>query len=457
MDGVGLGRVLAAGFLWLIGSSSVLADPGVDWMLSKSNPDGSLGARTDIATRFQATAEAVRTLRALGRGAPAAPAERFLEAETYSGTEYLARRIVAGADASAPVQELVDFLLSRQNPDGGFGEFAGYGSSVLDTGLALEALARLDRSTSAAGRLATEFLLRRQRADGGWSDGPGDSSVHLTAQVARPLAASSSQLTGVAEAVAQAANFLLSRRGADSGWAEDFLSAQAVLRLASVANDLSAIRQSAEALRARRLADGSWAEDVYTTALALRALQVYDTRAGAAPSGDRSSVSGYVRKAGGDEPIADATVSWAAEGSVAVCTNGDGHFVLSGVPAGAQTLIAQKLGFASVAKVASVPAGGTAEVGVFHLAQDAHAGLLSGEVFDGTTRLPLAGVEISLAGPGSFTAVSRNDGTFDIGALPAGDYTIALTREGYNGVSGPIRITADVATRLRQELVEIGV
>lgn len=50
------------------GVSFVHAEAAIDWLLAQSNPDGSLATAADLATPYQATAEAVRALRTLGQG-----------------------------------------------------------------------------------------------------------------------------------------------------------------------------------------------------------------------------------------------------------------------------------------------------------------------------------------------------------------------------------------------------
>ena len=87
-----------------------------------------------------------------------------LDAEP-SATELLARKIVVMQQTGAsPLAEL-ERLLTLQNRDGGFGAMAGYPSKVLDTSVALEALAGISPRSEGAGK-ALGWLMAQQKPDG---------------------------------------------------------------------------------------------------------------------------------------------------------------------------------------------------------------------------------------------------------------------------------------------------
>jgi squalene-hopene/tetraprenyl-beta-curcumene cyclase len=99
----------------------------------------------------------------------------YLAATCYILTGLLAVGVSRG---DPMVRRGLAFLLSRQNPDGGFGEtpdsyedpaLAGRGpSSVQLTGLVAFTLARAGRAEGLSP--AVRYLLERQRRDGGWDD-----------------------------------------------------------------------------------------------------------------------------------------------------------------------------------------------------------------------------------------------------------------------------------------------
>lgn len=81
----------------------------------------------------------------------------------------------------------IDWLLSSQNPDGGFGLVDGYTSDIIDTKLALKTLA--DLGETEAMTEAAYYLASLQNEDGGFSYQPGlESNPELSAEIADILA-----------------------------------------------------------------------------------------------------------------------------------------------------------------------------------------------------------------------------------------------------------------------------
>ena len=77
----------------------------------------------------------------------------------------------------------VNLLLIYQNPDGGFGLAEGYASDIIDTKLALKALADLDETEAMT--KAALYISSQQNADGGFSYQQGlASNPELTAEIA---------------------------------------------------------------------------------------------------------------------------------------------------------------------------------------------------------------------------------------------------------------------------------
>jgi hypothetical protein len=312
----GTSVICKSALAWVAAIVFVLAcgQARADWLASQTQSNGSYSTPNDLATPTQATAEAVRTLRLLARGAEVSAGDAYLVAESYHGTEYLARKIISGAGAGKLDSSLVPELLTHQNADGGFGEQSGYDSNPPDTAFALDALASSGNAASSAAALGVGFLLRRQNADGSWFGTGGVSDVYTTALAARSLFAFNGQYAGITAAAANAGIFLTSKRDSNGSWGEDLLSAQAVLTLATVSSDLASIQQSAATLNAAQRADGSWSDDVYSTALALRALVVANGRKGGATAAAGGSIAGYVLSAQTNEPLANATVTLSGSG-----------------------------------------------------------------------------------------------------------------------------------------------
>lgn len=426
----------------------------VDWLLTQQQSDGAIASAADTATPVQSTSEAIATLRLLGRTSGVATPQAYLAQQSYHGTEYLSRKIIAAAAAGSAVDGALAELLTHQNADGGFGEFAGFHSTSIDTTFALEALAAADSGNVAAGH-AVSFLLQTQGSDGGWSNGSASSDVYGTSLVAHALQAYRTRFTAVPAVVANASNFLLSRRGADSLWGEDVLSAHALLTLSSIAVDVGVLQQASSALRARRAANTSWNNDVYTTALALRALYVCDARAGGATTpASGGAVTGYVLRSGTSEPIAGASVS--SSGGPQAQTNADGYFVLNSVAAGTVTLTVQKSGYASAARAVTVYSGQFSSAGTVLLAQNVTQALIRGRMTDAHDASALSGVSIALSGAGAATTTSNDAGEFELAGVTPGSYTITFQRAGYYTATGTIDAPSGSITAVQQALTREG-
>jgi TonB-linked SusC/RagA family outer membrane protein len=67
-------------------------------------------------------------------------------------------------------------------------------------------------------------------------------------------------------------------------------------------------------------------------------------------------------------------------------------------------------------------------------------GTITGQVVDSATRQPLAGVNVVVEGTRLGT-ISRDDGTFTIGGVPAGTHTIRARRIGYGSVPVVVNVT----------------
>ena len=163
-------------------STSADTDSAVQWLSSQSNSDGSYASPGDIATPLQATAETLRSFNIPSSNqSGVATAREYISAETFRNTEYLSRQIVSGAEAGVNISAHIAQLLTHQNRDNGFGDFTGYDSTVIDTALALEALALSGQPTSQAVGFAISYLLSKQNSDGGWAYNTSDSSPTVTA------------------------------------------------------------------------------------------------------------------------------------------------------------------------------------------------------------------------------------------------------------------------------------
>ncbi len=201
------------------------------------------------------------------------------------------------------LRRAVDFILARQNPDGGFGSYERRrGARILErvnptemyancmtersytecTASCIGALARFERAfpTSPSEGLrsaierAVSFLRRRQRSDGSYSGAWGVNFTYAIFHVVEGLLEAG--IPAGDETIVRAADWLVSKQKRDGGWGEHWTScrldryvehpesqaimtAWAVLALArSVGAEHSAVHRGVTFLRSLQEHDGGW-------------------------------------------------------------------------------------------------------------------------------------------------------------------------------------------------------
>ena len=130
----------------------------------------------------------------------------------------------------------------------------------------------------------------------------------------------------------------------------------------------------------------------------------------------------------------------------------DGNFVLVNVPPGLHTLVAQTQGRAR-AIVVSVEAGKETNVGEVVLQE---AGQISGLVTSATTHQPIPGALVSVIEqvytmddqmPHPVRIEYTNDfGSYTIAGLPAGDYLVTISNDGYQPASLTLTVNSGATT-----------
>ena len=74
------------------------------------------------------------------------------------------------------------------------------------------------------------------------------------------------------------------------------------------------------------------------------------------------------------------------------------------------------------------------------LAAQQPTGIITGQVIDSATRQPIAGVNVVVEGTRLGT-ITRDDGTFTIGGVPAGTHTVRARRIGYGSVPMVVNVS----------------
>ncbi len=208
------------------------------------------------------TAIAIDTLRRLNySGEALTRALRWLSQQEAQRNDELAWKIIA-LEGYENVSALAEQLANRQNRDGGWGVKPGYGSDLIDTAFAVEALLRSGYREKAA--KGVEFIENADDED-------------IFARSYGTVALRSGTLSGIPalKALRAGGEWLLSTQRSDGGWGElystplDTSSALTALLVSAYAP--GATQRAAEYLLSTQQQDGGWG-DVLTIAFALRAL-----------------------------------------------------------------------------------------------------------------------------------------------------------------------------------------
>lgn len=249
-------------------------DDGVKWLASRQQSDGSW-SDLDL-TSERDTAEAVTTLQRFAVAQPQFQAGlAWLGGSASANTDFLTRRLEAvvrsGGDGSALVQQ----LLTRRNPDGGWGSGKNFFSNATDSALALRALALAGHGDRQIIDPAIAFLKGSQNDDGGWSCGDATSAIQPTAAVVSAFNAYR-QGYAVDASLNRAIAFLAGRQNTDGGFGNSpstvYDTAQAVLAIQEAGGDKGIVGKGIDFLTGLQAENGSWQDSPYQTALAVRAV-----------------------------------------------------------------------------------------------------------------------------------------------------------------------------------------
>lgn len=257
-------------------SASAQTSPaaGVNWLASHQNANGTWGGHPDLMPR-----DTARALIALSLHRSTSPSvtgglawlgsQRGFEANQFLAEQSVALAL-AKVDASASLERLAQ-QRSTAGPD--YGGFLDHTGDSYDSALALQALATQEAKylTAIAGVVTT--LITRQNPDGGWGIDTGfASNPVLTAEVLTALSSTAAQQAPPAT-VAAAQAYLASRMNADGSIGMGPLETATAFRALALSG--YPLSQTATAtlnyLTSQQSADGSWSADAYLTARVLEA------------------------------------------------------------------------------------------------------------------------------------------------------------------------------------------
>jgi len=234
---------------------------------------------------------------------------------SYTAFGVMALRASGAAAGSATVQ----WLVSSQNADGGFGVARTSASDSDMTGAALQALATVGRGRGRAAQRAAEWLRRNQNDDGGFGQFKGrDSNAQSTSYAVQGLLA----VGGGGDAASRARAYLvrLQRRDGSVAYSSTssqtpvWVTAQALMALEGKALPLAAVPRKTRRARASAASDdgGGGASPSGGGGKAGGSKQGTAAGGGAAASGGTGAVGGVTA---GVEPGATAPEDGSALGA----------------------------------------------------------------------------------------------------------------------------------------------
>lgn len=183
-----------------------------------------------------------------------------------SSTESLARRILLKSELGLEFGQDVVELRSRENADGGYGDYLNYDSNPLSTSFTLQGL----RAAKAPANSTLQYLLNTQQSSGSWLfPNFGDSSNQTTAYALSALWQYRTDFN-LTVALNSASSVLLSQRVNSGLWGDTETSALSLLAIVQNEVDRTPFQSAIDILVASQLANDSFQNDVYPTALIAR-------------------------------------------------------------------------------------------------------------------------------------------------------------------------------------------
>ncbi|MEW6571053.1 MAG: CARDB domain-containing protein [Nitrospirota bacterium] len=249
-------------------------EDAVQWLMNKQSVDGSW---MDLdQTMDRDTAEAVAALKnftiaeqSCSRGI------QWLNGDISENTDYLSRKIEALVNSGKDATALLEELVTRQNPDGGWGSSIGYTSNATDTSLALGAIAAAGISDKSVTGKVLGYLKTNQNPDGGWGSEDEGSTIEATS---RALSVFSKYRIDyqLEDQISRGITWLNQRQNPDGGFGNspstiyDTAFAVPTLRQLNVSTDIT--NSAVNYMLNLQSENGSWFDSPHQTAVAISAL-----------------------------------------------------------------------------------------------------------------------------------------------------------------------------------------
>lgn len=423
------------------------------WLELSQSADGNVAAPADIATDFQATAEALTVFSILNSSIANRPAalSTLQNAPQTQTTEGLARLIAALSQNLQPFSSQQTVLLSRQNRDGGFGEFTDYDSTALDTSLALLSLQKINADTLIASN-ALAFLSNIQQADGSFPVYGDNGSVTVSAMV---LSAIRSYLYtyNISDMLSRSIDYLYAAQNADGSWGSSYWETALVLQaLIPVTTDVNRYQTALDYLKAGQSTEGDWSQQVYTTALAASALQMLSS-VDVPVDPEKAVVAGRILDGTNGSPINDVSIDVLGVSTETVTLQADGSFVVSNLDPDSYVFAYSAPGYLGASQNITLQKGQFVNVGTVGLTIAPTAALIKGVVTHATTGDPIASATITVIVDGQpVNTTTDSNGAYQILA-EAGQALIEVSSQNYRTVTATSNLVAGTQVQFSPSLL----
>ncbi len=430
------------------------------WLELAQNADGTVTNAADIASDFQATAQALTMFVLLdstiaNRSAALSslqnsPQNTPQNTSQTLPTERLAQLLIALHQNAQPLNAQQAELLTRQNNQGGFGAFAGYDGTALDTSLALLALQQVNADTLIAGN-ALAFLSSSQLTDGAFSLYGEQKSVIATAMVLQAMR-SYLYTYNISAMMNRAIDFLYAAENTAGGWGSAWETALVLQALIPLTTDVSRYQSALDALKSQQSIDGDWDQQVYTTALAAATLKLL-TSIDVPDDPQKAVVAGRVVDAANGAPITALVIDALDISTETVDIQSDGRFTVSNMDADSYVFAYSAPGYLGASQNITLQKGQFVNVGTVRLSIAPTATLINGVVTDATSGDPIAGANVSaVVGSQTSNTVTDINGAYQLLA-EAGQAQIQVSAASYHLVSVAADLVAGMQVQFSPSLL----
>lgn len=403
------------------------------WLELSQDTSGAVINPADIATGFQSTSEALTVFTLLNSSiANQTTALELIKAAPQAiTTGGLVRLIIALKEQSQPFTTQQAELLSRQNEDGGFGEFEGYGSTAIDTALALFALQKIDADTLVAGK-ALSFLSASQLTDGSFAVYAEKGSSIVTAMVLQSIR-NYLYTYNVSDMLTRSIDFLYGTENINGGWGSYWETAIILQALIPVTTDVTRYQKALDYLKAGQSVDGDWNQRVYSTALAAATLKL-STSIEVPVDPEKAVVTGKITDLNG-VTISGASVDVLGITTEVIDIQPDGTFTVSNLDPDSYVLAYSASGYLGASQNITLQKGQFANVGTVKLSIVPTGTLLSGVVIDATSNTPISGAIVNVTSGGQVNNITTDaNGAYQL-LVESGQATIEVSAALYRTVT----------------------